>query len=73
MNDIGEHYAPSDPEVPLASLLRIADQVVAAKPGLRDEYMRAKSEEVSLEEFLGGELTNLLNMVMSEEGGRRRA
>jgi hypothetical protein len=72
LSDIGEHYTPSDPEVPLASLLRIADQVVAAKPGMRDEYMRAKSEEVSLEEFLGGELTSLLNHVMSGEGGRRR-
>jgi hypothetical protein len=46
VSDVVGHYTPSDPEAPLTSLLALADQLVAAKPGLRDEYMRAKSEEV---------------------------
>ena len=57
---------PSDSDVQLKALLELADEVIAAKAGLRDECVRAKSEDVSFEELLGPDNVEFLNAMRAD-------
>ncbi len=56
---------PSDGSAPLQQLLALADQVINCKPGLRDECMRAKSEDVAVEDLLGPDNVDMLHHMRS--------
>jgi hypothetical protein len=46
-------YRPGASDVSIKRLLRVADDVIASKPGLRDEFNRAVAEDITVEEVLG--------------------